>query len=211
MKKIKGGQKIIDRRNGIRNAMADAVKAASDKNLTSDQQAEIMRGVNVYGAEGKPNGVSVAFGKVENGVAETGCTTETCFTGDASGNLVPAIKITFEKTPEAEEIAHEGSHAADRIDLEPALARADSNADYINSPENITKYATERRAYAVSSYIAQAMGRAERNANGTQFWNKGWSAAERETKRRAGIDAAVESSNNVTSARPGRRLLEVKK
>ncbi|MGB7069151.1 MAG: hypothetical protein WBD22_06625 [Pyrinomonadaceae bacterium] len=166
--------------------------------------------MSAYGKEGEVNGVSVAFGKVENGVAETGCTTTRCFTGDADGNVIPAIKITFEKNPDAEDVAHEGSHAADRMDLKPALFLG-SDQDYLNSPLNITKYATERRAYAVSSYVAQAMGRSERNANGTEFWNKGWSAAERETKRRIGVDAAVKSSNNVTPEKPGARLLEFKK
>jgi hypothetical protein len=210
LKKRKGGQKIIERRNAIRRALSDAAKAATDKNLTADQRAEILRAVNAYGTEGQQNGVTLAFGKVENGVAETGCTTEYCFTGDTNGNLVPAIKITFEKAPDAEDVAHEGSHAADRMELKPALERAPSTSDYINSPENITKYATVRRAYAVSSYVAQAMGREERNANGTEYWNKGWSAAERETKRRIAVDAAVKSSNNVTPEKPGRRLLELK-
>jgi hypothetical protein len=55
------------------------------------------------------------------------------------------------------------------------------------------------------------MGRDQRNANGTEFWNKGWSSAERETKRRIGVDAAVKSNNNVTPEKPGTRLLELKK
>jgi hypothetical protein len=40
-------------------------------------------------------------------------------------------------------------------------------------PENVTKYATELRAYKISSAIDQAKG------NPSELWNKGWKEADK--------------------------------
>jgi len=42
--------------------------------------------------------------------------------------------------------------------VELALQGADPNANVMNLPENITKYASEFRAYHVSSYVNQVRG-----------------------------------------------------
>jgi hypothetical protein len=186
LRKRKGGQKILDRRNEFRNALADAAKAATSNKLTSDQQAEIMRGGNAYGKEGEANGVTLAYGKVENGAAaETRYTTDAsgkvmAFSTDANGKVTANITVTFGQgqTITGNTVAHEGSHTADRQDLgrafERALQGSDVNLQPANLPENITKYATELRAYRVSSYVDQA------NGTPSEVWNQGWKAVDRD-------------------------------
>jgi len=52
LKKRKGGQKILDRRNDFRNALAKAASDATSKSLNEKQRAEINRAVKAYGPEG---------------------------------------------------------------------------------------------------------------------------------------------------------------
>jgi hypothetical protein len=82
-------------------------------------------------------------------------------------------------------------------------------SDMINSEENFTTYRTEQRAYHVGSYIAQSLGE-NRNANGIEYWNEGWSASELETKRANGINKIVEKYYGATRHSQGRRLMEFK-
>ena len=106
------------------------------------------------------------------------------------------------------------SHVADRLDLGSALTRVGltgSTKDYINSPENITTYQTEYRAYMVGSAVAQGSGRESYNAQGTEYWNSGWKAADRECKRQAGVNKVIEKGYDATPKSPGPRLMEFKK
>lgn len=210
LKKLKGGQKIIDRRNEIRNAMADAVKGANSDKLAPDQQAAILRGANAFGGEGKVNGVTVGYGKVEDGAAaETKYSTDAdgkvmAFSTDLNGTVTANISVTFGegKTITGDTVAHEGSHTADRQDLGKAFERAlqgsDVNLQPEDLPENVTKYETELRAYRVSSYLNQATNTT------SAVWNKGWNAADRDKA----IRSLLKSSKlyKLTPETPGPRI-----
>lgn len=184
LKKRKGGGKIVDRRNAFRNSLAAASEAAGNTSLTERQRADIARSVGAYGKEGDANGVSIATGKTKGDASAA-------FGTDAKGKPMPIvynadgtyktnIKVTFDESIDAGTVAHEGSHVADRIDLVAAIARITPTAPegqlttmINNLPENLTRYATEFRAYQVSSSINQLQNRP------TEVWNNGWSEADR--------------------------------
>ncbi|MBK6590049.1 MAG: hypothetical protein IPG22_17330 [Acidobacteria bacterium] len=67
---------------------------------------------------------------------------------------------------------------ADRQNLgrafEKSFKGSDVNLHPSNLAENITKYATELRAYRVSSYLDQATN------TPSQVWNQGWKAVDRD-------------------------------
>ncbi len=214
LKKRKGGQKIIDRRNEFRQGLTAAAKAAGSNKLTADQRAEITRGVNAYGTEGDANGVNIATGKVKDGsAAVTSANGDYGFTADSNGNVTPSITVTFNQNSsiDAEGVAHEGSHVADRVELVSALTSAMGTEDWVKVPQNVTRYATELRAYRVGSSVAQGLGVDSYNANNTEYWNSGWKAADRETKRQAGIDKILRNQYKVTPDNQGPRLIELKK
>jgi RHS repeat-associated protein len=208
LKKRKGGQKIIDRRNDFRSALAKAASAGTSKSLNERQRGDINRAVKAYGTEGTANGVSVAFGKVSDGAtAETGWSKDAsgrvnAFTTDANLKVTANITVTFSGDINEGDVAHEGSHAADRQVLgsavELALQGTDPNANIMNFPENITKYASEFRAYQVSSYVDQARGVP------SGVWNRGWGEADRATA----INHLLRTSRlyRLTPERPGARL-----
>jgi len=217
LKKRKGGQKIIDKRNEFRKALAKASEHAMSKSLTERQRADIQRAVNAYGTEGDANGVTIAQGKVsKNADAETTSVGDYGFTADpTTGAVTPNIKVTFKQggTIDAEDVAHEGSHAADRAELVGALTPLMGVEQWIQSPLNLTKYATEFRAYQVTSAIAQARGDQTYNSGGYEIWNRGWKEADRETKRANGINKLLRESSlyKVTPEKQGTRLVELKK
>jgi RHS repeat-associated protein len=219
LKKAKGGKEIIAKRESFRAALARAAISMLSDKISNAQRQEIFRSLNSYGQEGDANGVSIANGRVKPGAdAETSSTSEYGFNVDPNnGALTPTIKVTLsdrKSTVDAEAVAHEGSHVADRLDLGPALTRVGltgSTKDFINAPENITTYQTEFRAYMVGSAVAQGSGRESYNAQGIDYWNSGWRAADRETKRQAGVNRVIERLYNATPRAPGPRLMEFKK
>lgn len=208
LKKRKGGQKIIDRRNEFRNALSKAAADATNKSLTEAQRTAIQRSVNAYGTEGQANGVSVAFGKVTEGAAaETGYSKDAtgrvnAFTTDEQGKVTAHITVTFGGKIEEDQVAHEGSHVADRQDLGLAFERALQTTNFTltvdDLPENITKYETEFRAYQVTSAVNQARG------TPSEVWNRGWSEADRATA----INKLLRTNNlyKVTPENPGGRI-----
>ncbi|MBK7034612.1 MAG: RHS repeat-associated core domain-containing protein [Ignavibacteria bacterium] len=211
LKKRKGGQKILDRRNDIRNAMTDAAdqaaKGALSGRITSAESGAIFDSLAAYGSEGEANGVTLAYGKVENGAAaETRYMTDasgkvTPFSTDANGKVTAHIVVTFGEGQKitANTVAHEGSHTADRQNLgrafERALQGSDVNLHPSNLAENITKYATELRAYRVSSYLDQATN------TPSQVWNQGWKAVDRDKA----INSLLKSNKlyKLTPEKPG--------
>lgn len=189
-----------------------------NRKISNSQRNEIARALSAIGGEGVNTGVTLANGKIKDGNsrAETTSTTDLGFLSDSNGNLTPTIKITFNEkasTIDGEDVAHEATHAANRMDLAPALKRSASLEDYINSPENITTYANEYRAYMVGSAVSQGLERETYNANGVEYWNKGWSKTDRETKRQAGVNKVLREQYDVTSqqGQQGKRLNEPRK
>jgi hypothetical protein len=160
--------------------------------------------------------VTVAQGKLKGDAAgETTSVGEYGFTADpATGAVTPNIKVTFREgqTIDPEAVGHEGSHVADRAELVSALTPLMGVEDWVKSPLNLTKYATEYRAYGVSSAVAQGRGESTYNSGGYEIWNKGWKEAERETKRANGINKLLKESSlyKVTPENPGSRLIELK-
>jgi hypothetical protein len=165
--------------------------------LSTDQQAEVLRAVDAYGKEGDANGVSVGIGSTKTSEAAVTTFVEGGFTSDANGNVKPNISAVFNKNAkiEVETVAHEGSHIADRIDFVNALEPGMSYERWVNTPQNLTKYVTEVRAYQVSSSVAQAQGFQDLKPGGYEIWNKGWKAAERNILRQQNIDKLLKGSS----------------
>lgn len=91
----------------------------------------------------------------------------------------------------AEVLAHEGSHVEDHQTFVAAVFAAnakDPQFDYEMAkslPENVTKYATESKAYHNSPYVQEY--------NGTEgdYWKHGW----KEVDRQKAIDYTLRTSN----------------
>lgn len=215
LSKTKSGREIVKRRNEFRQALRQAAAAMMQGKLSNKQRNEINRALTAYGGEGDANGVTIANGKVDNGeTAVTSSGNAEGFTlNPTTGAIMPSIKVTLnkDKSIDAEAAAHEGSHVADREDLVGALTPLMSNGDWVKSALNLTRYATETRAYQVSAAVAQGRNEATYNANGYEYWNSGWKAAERDTKVREGINKLLEKQYKVTPSNPGPRLIELKK
>ena len=208
LKQRKGGQKIIDRRNEFRNGLAKAAEHAMSKSLNARERAEIQRAVNSYGTEGVANGVTIATGKLHDDASG-----ETSWTLAANGKpnaftskldptqthygVTANVTVTFDGSIDEEGVAHEGSHIADRQELgaavEVALNGGDPNMTIGGLPQNITKYASELRAYQISSSIVQV------NNTPGQFWNRGWS----EVDRRIAIDKHLLTNKLYRLSPPG--------
>jgi hypothetical protein len=220
LKKQKGGKGIVQQRDAIRKALAKAAEASTSKSLTDEQRAAVQRAVQSYGTEGQANGVAVGVGKVGTGAAaETsvnpGVNNGALLTSDSAGNVTANVLVTFKAglTPDANDVAHEGSHVADRQALAAAANAGAGDSVFENPSLNLTRYATESRAYRVSSYVAQALGLPNYNISGYEVWNSGWRGAERQTKMAAGINDLLKSSKSykVTADNPGPKLIEFKK
>jgi hypothetical protein len=198
---------IIGLRNQFRNALAGAAAAAQSGNLTASQQAAVARSVNAYGTEGDGNNVIVAFGRQGTGI---GANTD-------GTSLNDEIVVTFDANHHGKDliidVAHEGSHVADN----QAFNATHSGGIYdYGGPADISQYETERRAYEVSSFVSQAVGKGSYPNNledqpKLQVWNSGWKAADRETKRAAGIDRLINTYYDGTAkTKPGWTFGQIK-
>jgi hypothetical protein len=111
---------------------------------------------------------------------------------EVNGKFAANVIVTFGSSASInlEVTAHEGSHVEDHQKfisaLEAATAKNPSltDADAKSLPENLTKYATESKAYHVSSYIA------EYSKTPNEFWDKGMQEADRQKA----IDQHLKSS-----------------
>jgi hypothetical protein len=88
-------------------------------------------------------------------------------------------------------VAHEGSHVADGADLVgelPTNLTGPQAQQVMNGPLNLTKWATETRAYQASAFAAQQVfpNRAY-SFRGYEIWNPSWAEADRGTLRNQGI------------------------
>lgn len=214
LNKTSEGRKIVERRDEIRNALNnaadEAMRGALAGRISSAQAGAIFDSLAAYGSEGSDNGVSVGFGNVEDGDAQTSWETDaqgsvTPFSTDADGNVTALVVVTFESGKiNARNAVHEGSHTRDRQLLADALEDpTKASTPMENRSENISKYETERRAYLTSSYTDQAM-----NSPST-VWQRG----SREDDRRRSIDSHIRTVNNVsplgTNPGPGGRLYQL--
>lgn len=157
--------------------------------MNAYQRDQIRRATDSYGTfnDGKHDNVVVGF-------VENNSDASTAYLG-LDGNI--HVKLNFEQQDRdpVVTIAHEGSHVADFQDY---LANRNSpNA----AAYDIPLYMGENRAYLVSSYMAQALGKDSYYPNqhrGTRVWDKGWKEHEREVKRRLGV-YRFNNNGNVTT------------
>jgi hypothetical protein len=204
-KKLSAANKIIDQRNQFRAALAGAAAAGNDPNLTASQQQAATRAANSYGTENDGNSVIVGFGKTGTGI---GATTDGT---DMNGYIYVTFLVSHKGNDLIIDVAHEGSHVADDQEFNAAHGMYD-----FGGPTDISEYETERRAYEVSSYVAQSVGKGSyvNDLEGNpklQVWNRGWKVADRETKRSKGIDRFLSTIYGVTKTSPGQTIGEGKK
>jgi hypothetical protein len=172
-------------RNQFRDALAGAAALMQSGNLSASQQAAVSRAVNAYGTEGDSNSVIVGFGR--QGTSHHG------------NDLII-------------DVAHEGSHVADN----QAFNATHSGGIYdYGGSSDISEYETERRAYEVSSFAAQGLGKRSYPNNleerpRLQVWNSGWKAADQQTKRAAGIDRLINTYYETSPTKPGLTLGQIK-
>ena len=189
-------------KEAFRGALATAGRARD--NLSGPQRDAVGRSLGAYGAEGEANGVTVGFGALGKGEA-----------GSAVGkgldaNLAGNVGVTFDLKKAsgndlAIAVAHEGSHAADFQAFYAALvadpAARTGRSSVVGGSLDLTKYATETRAYGVSAYTAIGLGMSGVAVSGQQILNRG------------GVDAAAigrmlgqSSLYKLTPVNPGPRL-----
>ena len=176
---------ILDLRQRFRDALAGAATAATSNRLTESQQAAVARAVGAYGTENDNNGVVVGFSNQGTGTAAI-------TDGTPLGNT---ILVNFDPRQKGNDliidVAHEGSHVADWQDFNENHGMYD-----FGGLTDITKYETERRAYEVSAFVAQAVGKGSypnnlENNPRSRIWDSGWKAADRERRRTAGINRFI--------------------
>lgn len=214
--------------------LKDLQKARDSFKKGSTEYNRLDRAYNAYGAKGVDNGVTVKFGATASGAPAQAAPG---LNADANGMKVVTADnptgqnttVTFDPSQHSNaldyvtSVGHEGSHVADIAAVVAALPNnlADPAAQAVlNGPLNLTSYATEKTAYEVTSFIAQSRliagpGETKTFSVGTgkyEIWNTGWSAADRATKRAAGIDRVLAEPKSkggryeVTPQNPGPKL-----
>ena len=217
----------------IESGLEKAQEALKKLDPNSEQYKALDRALRTYGAAGVDNGLTIKFGV--NISAAPAATAIKIRDADQDGKKdITAdnptgrdIIITFDigqnddSTDYAINLAHEGSHTADGTDFIAALpvSLADPAAIemFNNSPLNLTKYETERRAYRVSAAIAQGLGYdslkiGKDGGNKYEIWNSGWKQADRITKQSNGIDKVLSEPKSkgglyeITEDKPGAKI-----
>jgi len=159
------------------------------------------------------NGLTIRIGKVKDGAAAQTTFGEAMFGGSmqpllaksVDDNVVANLTITFKSSSEmtVENLAHEGSHAEDHQKFVAAMmANPGLDDEAVKQlPENLTKYATESKAYHATSYVKEYQRREG------ELWKRGW----KEADRQIAIDGYIKNEYKVTPKDPGRRLYETEK
>ena len=165
--------------------------------------------IAAYGDEGIDNGVSVTF---SNLVGREGIT-------DIQMNEFRGFKVSTETNPNGQDITvtftrrltadnfalgmmavHEGDHVAGGSALARALLMnlgGNASAGVLESLSlNPTVYASERRAYEVTSFAVQGFNRLYNDVpgyqvNGAEIWNHAWRQPDINTSRNSGIEAIL--------------------
>ena len=121
--------------------------------LRGSSNADVARAAAAYGAANSDNGVTVRFSDLSKG-GENGHTVSTIGT-DASGQLRANSDVTINSKAGGADldaaIGHEGSHVADAKDV--VASGLTENGQNIYAGQNITPYASEQRAWAVTNSI----------------------------------------------------------
>jgi RHS repeat-associated protein len=180
---------LAQRQYNFRQKFKTALEAAKNldtSNLTPQQAARLARAINSYGELGDTtNNVRVGAyfnkqsGKPVNSNPSTDLDTE-----QGHIDVIFNFNQAMEKNSNGFiiDITHEGSHTADFTEW----ARNRGTGD--ESRFDVSNFETERRAYLVGSYTAQALGMDSYNTTfgkDDRTWEKGWTEAERDTAARA--------------------------
>ena len=129
-----------------------AFEAARQQDLKS-KDSDVVRAASAYGDPTKDNGVNVQYG--DPGKGRNGNTTSDVRVDPNDSTKVQAAEtVTIRSGQSAEDLAatvgHEGSHVADAQDFVGTINVGTGAAD---QSKNLTKYATELKAYMVSQSI----------------------------------------------------------
>jgi hypothetical protein len=126
-------------------------------NLKKSKDPNVVRAAKAYGDPTKDNGVSVQFG--DPGKGKNGNTTNDVRVDPNDPSKVQAsetvtIRPGQSSTDLATTVGHEGSHVADAQDF---VATIDINSGGADQSKNLTKYATELKAYLVTQSILDSL------------------------------------------------------
>jgi RHS repeat-associated protein len=184
-KEREAAKRALEFRQRFRAALEVARNAASNDQLSQEQQQQVQESVDSYGTEDDGNNVNVG---VRNNIRGSSAVTVL--------NEDDTITVTFnaglKDNKLAVTLAHEGRHVGDA-----QAWLGDFHSAF--SETNLNHYAREQRAWNVSSYVAQALNLKSYAPSGGgkeyQVWNRGWKAAERETKRSNGVETILRYSN----------------
>jgi hypothetical protein len=184
-----------------------ALEATRDKYKDgSKEYGAINRTLTALGAPGTKNGVIVYA--VSNSASPPGETsTQATWGSDGKSNgseTSVIINMSMFANDKAgvdltRALGHEGSHVADQRGAFATHLMGKTMADIneiTNSGQLMSKAISEVHAYRVSSYIATVNAPSSvvsTSVYGYEIWNRGWKAAEADTKRDAGIRGVLES------------------
>ena len=182
----------------VRN-MYKATKAAYDKavkNGDTKAATALKRTLDGLGAEGQKN----ARGQTVNISADPTLKApgQTSFAKGSTSTINVVLNPTFSNGPEdaQAEGAHEGVHAGEITPGKPTWSQANS---------------LEHDAYETESYFSQSIGFSDTRSFGEgddrskdyTLWNTSWAAADVETRRSHGVDAAAKAGADLDCANGG--------
>jgi RHS repeat-associated protein len=177
-KQHKWAKNALSFRNNFRNAWSAASAGAGG--MPMGEQTATLVGLNAYGFEGENNGVTVGMSANNSGAANP-------FTGDGTISVTFNPDILNQSSFLAATVAHEGVHVANYQAWENI---GDPTAGAL------THFTNEAAAWAVGSFVAQALGMRSLAPKGAgpgtecaqcEVWNKGWKAADVDVLRARGI------------------------
>jgi RHS repeat-associated protein len=118
---------------------------------------DVVRAANSYGDPTKDNHVSVGFADLDK-KGEGGVTTST-LGADDKGNLFAQSDVTINSKLSGSAldaaVGHEGSHVADAQDVVSSIAITEGGQNF-KVGQDITRYQSEQRAYAVTDSILKS-------------------------------------------------------
>ncbi len=184
-KERKLAQRQYDFRQRFKAGRERARVAATSDKLTAEQRQQVQESVDSYGDENESNGVLVGIRVNARGEPITSGPRATVRLNE-DDTVSADFRIDGKADRLAVTIAHEGRHVAD--------AQAWVNAGHPTGGDtDLNHYYREQRAWNVSSYVGQGLnlkkitaGR-DRAGKSYRVWERGWKAAEIETKRANGV------------------------
>jgi RHS repeat-associated protein len=140
-----------------------------DKMKEGVEKTRLENALKAMGTERDNNGVTVTFGAVSNGAAET-----TFGYNEQTGQVTDAVtldpsKMTGGTNDWAIDAAHEGTHIADTEDPR-----------YNKPATTLSPFSGEYRAYQTSAWATSALGLSNLSYGGGryQIWNSSWGAVD---------------------------------